>query len=309
MKRKVSVIGAGFVGTMTAQRIIEKNLADVILRDIVEGLPQGKALDIMQAAPVEGFDRQITGSNDFAETEHSDIVVFTAGFPRAPGMSREELALKNGGIVKSVVETVARHAPDCIIIMVTNPLDVMTHLAWKTSGFPAERVMGMGGILDSARYRAFLAEELNVSAGNVETMILGSHGDTMVPVATHTTAGGIPVSRLIGKERLDAIIERTKNGGAEIVNLLKSGSAWHAPSSSAVAMVEAILGDSKRIFPVSAYLTGQYGIEDVHIGVPIKLGAFGIEEIYEIALSDKELEGLKRSARAVRKTFEGLKIS
>ena len=309
MKRKISVIGAGFVGTMTAQRIVEKNLADVTLLDIVESLPQGKALDIMQSAPVEGFDRQITGSNDFAETEHSDIVIFTAGFPRAPGMSREELALKNGGIVKSVVETVARHAPDCIIIMVTNPLDVMTHLAWKASGFQAERVMGMGGILDSARYRTFLAEELNVSAGNIETMILGSHGDTMVPIDSHTTAGGIPVSQLIGKGRLDAIIERTKNGGAEIVNLLKSGSAWHAPSSSAVAMVEAILGDSKRIFPVSAYLTGQYGIEDVHIGVPVKLGASGIEEIYEIALSDKELEGLKRSARAVSKTFEGLKIS
>ncbi len=309
MERKVSVIGAGFVGTMTAQRIVEKNLADVVLLDIVEGLPQGKALDIMQSASVERFSRKITGSNDFADTGNSDIVVFTAGFARAPGMSREELALKNGGIVKSVVETVARYAPDCIIIMVTNPLDVMTHLAWKISEFPAQRVMGMGGILDSARYRAFLAEELNVSAESIETMVLGSHGDSMVPVATHTTAGGIPVSRLIGKERLGAIIERTKNGGAEIVNLLKSGSAWHAPSSSVVAMVEAILGDSKRIFPVSAYLTGQYGIEGVHIGVPVKLGAAGIEEIYEIDLSDKELEGLKQSAKAVSKTFDGLKIS
>ena len=223
-------------------------------------------------------------------------------------MSREELALKNGGIVKSVVETVASHAPDCIIIMVTNPLDVMTHLAWKSSGFPAEKVMGMGGILDTARYRAFLAEELNISAGNIETLVLGSHGDSMVPVDTHTTAGGIPVSRLIEKKRLDAIIERTKNGGAEIVNFLKSGSAWHAPSSAAAAMVEAILNDSNRIFPVSAYLTGQYGIEDVHIGVPVKLCASGIEEIYEIALSDKELEGLKRSAGAVSKTFKNLKI-
>ncbi|MBW2544417.1 MAG: malate dehydrogenase [Deltaproteobacteria bacterium] len=308
MKRKVSVIGAGFVGTMTAQRIVEKNLADVVLLDIVEGLPQGKALDIMQSAPVEGFDRKITGSNDFAETEHSDIVVFTAGFPRTPGMNREELAMKNGGIVKSVVETVARHAPDCIIIMVTNPLDVMTHLAWKTSGFPAKRVMGMGGVLDSARYRAFLAEELNVSAKDIETMVLGSHGDTMVPVDTHTTLKGIPISRLIEKERLDAIIERTKNGGAEIVSLLKSGSAWHAPSSSVIAMVDAILGDSKRILPASAYLTGQYGIEDVHIGVPVKLGASGIEEIYETALSNEELKGLKRSADAVRETFEKLQI-
>jgi len=308
MKRKVSVIGAGFVGTMTAQRIVEKNLADVVLLDIVEGLPQGKALDVMQSAPVEGFDREITGSNDFAGTRDSDIVVFTAGFPRTPGMSREELALKNGGIIKSVVTTIAKHAPDCIIIMVTNPLDVMTHLAWKTSGFPPERVMGMGGILDSARYRAFLARELNVSTGNIEAMVLGSHGDTMVPVDTHTTAGGIPVTRLIARDRLDAIIERTKNGGAEIVNLLKSGSAWHAPSSSAVAMVEAILDDSKKIFPVSAYLTGQYGIDNIHIGVPVKLGMAGIEEIYEIDLSDKEMQGLQRSASAVRETFENLDI-
>ncbi len=308
MGKKVSVIGAGFVGTMTAQRIVEKNLADVVLLDIVEGLPQGKALDIMQSAPVEGFDRKITGSNNFAETKDSDIVVFTAGFPRTPGMSRDELAMKNGGIVKSVVETVARHAIDSIIIMVTNPLDVMTHLAWKTSGFPAHRVMGMGGVLDTARYRTFLAEELNVSARDIETMVLGSHGDTMVPVDTHTTLKGIPVSRLMAKERLDAIIERTKNGGAEIVNLLKSGSAWHAPSSSAVSMVEAILRDSKRVLSASAYLTGQYGIEDVHIGVPVKLGSSGIEKIYEIALFAEELKGLKRSAEAVRETFENLRI-
>ncbi len=308
MKKKVSVIGAGFVGTMTAQKIVEKNLADVVLFDIVEGLPQGKALDIMQSAPVEGFDSHVSGSNNFAETEHSDIVVFTAGLARTPGMTREELALKNGGIVKSVMETVVKHAPGCIIIMVTNPLDVMTHLAWKVSGFPAHRVMGMGGILDTSRYRAFLAEELRVSAGSIETMVLGSHGDTMVPVDTHTTAGGIPVSRLVARERLDAIIERTKNGGAEIVNLLKSGSAWHAPSASVVAMVQAILDDSRKIFPVSAYLTGQYGLRDVHIGVPVKLGASGIEEIYEITLSDKELEALRRSSEAVSKTFENLKI-
>lgn len=308
MGKKVSVIGAGFVGTMTAQRIVEKNLADVVLLDIVEGLPQGKALDIMQSAPVEGFDMKITGSNNFAETKDSDIVVFTAGFPRTPGMSRDELAVKNGGIVKSVVETVARHASASIIIMVTNPLDVMTHLAWRTSGFPPHRVIGMGGVLDTARYRTFLAEELNVSARDIETMVLGSHGDTMVPVDTHTTLKGIPISRLMEKERLDAIIERTKNGGAEIVNLLKSGSAWHAPSSSVVSMVEAILRDSKRVLSASAYLTGQYGIEDVHIGVPVKLGSAGIEKIYEIALSSEELKGLKRSAEAVRETFENLRI-
>ncbi len=308
MKKKVSIIGSGFVGTMTAQRIVEKNLADVTLLDIVEGLPQAKALDIMQSAPVEGFDRHITGSNNFADIRHSDIVVFTAGFARTPGMSREELAMKNGSIVKSVAETIKTHAPDCIFIMVTNPLDVMTQLAWKISGFPAERVMGMAGILDTARYRTFLAEELNVSTGSIEAMVLGGHGDSMVPVNTHTTAGGIPVNRLIEKERLNTIIERTKNGGAEIVNLLKSGSAWHAPSSAAAAMVEAILLDSKKIFPVSAHLTGQYGINDVHIGVPVKLGASGIEEIYEIALSDEELKGLKRSASVVRETFEKLQV-
>jgi len=304
MKRKVSVIGAGFVGTMTAQRIVEKNLADVALLDIVEGLPQGKALDIMQSAPIEGFTGRITGSNNFADTAHSDIVVFTAGFPRTPGISRDELALKNGGIVQSVVEGIARHAPDCIIIMVTNPLDVMTHLAWRASGFPPQRVMGMGGMLDTARYRAFLAEELNVHPSDIEAIVLGSHGDTMVPANIHTTSKGTPVRGLMEGERLDAIVERTKKGGAEIVDLLKSGSAWHAPSSSAVAMVEAILTDSKRVLPASAYLTGQYGIEDIYIGVPVKLGAAGIEEIQEITLSEEETEGLRRSAEAVRETLK-----
>jgi len=304
MKRKVAVIGAGFVGTMAAQRIAEKDLADVTLIDIVEGLPQGKALDIMQSAPLEGFTGRVRGSNDFADAAQSDIVVFTAGFPRTPGMSRDELALKNGGIVRSVVEEVARHAPGCIIIMVTNPLDVMTHLAWRVSGFPPERVMGMGGVLDTARYRAFLAEELDVHPGDIEALVLGSHGDTMVPVDIHTTAKGVPVSQLVERARLDAIIERTKKGGAEIVGLLKSGSAWHAPSSSVVAMVEAILTDGKGVFPASAYLTGQYGIRDIYIGVPVKLGGTGIEEIYEIPLSDEEREGLRRSAEAVRETLK-----
>lgn len=308
MEKKVSVVGAGFVGTMVAQRIAEKNLADVALLDIVEGLPQGKALDIMQSAPVEGFSGKITGSNNFAATAHSDIVVFTAGFPRTPGMSRDELALKNGGIVQSVIGEITRHVPDCIIIMVTNPLDVMTHIAWKTSGFPSQRVMGMGGVLDTARYRAFLAEELGVPPGEIEALVLGSHGDTMVPVAINTTVKGVPVSRTIQKERLEAIIDRTKKGGAEIVGLLKSGSAWHAPSSSVVAMVEAILTDSKRCFPVSAYLTGQFGIRDIYIGVPVKLGAAGVEEIYEIALSDDEAEGLRQSAEAVRETLDNLEM-
>jgi len=308
MKRKVSVVGAGFVGTMTAQRIAEKDLADVTLIDIVEGLPQGKALDIMQSAPIEGFAGRVTGSNDFADTAGSDIVVFTAGFPRTPGMSRDELALKNGGIVRSVAKEIARHAPGCIIIMVTNPLDVMTYLAWKTTGFPSRRIMGMGGVLDTARYRAFLAEELSLPPGDIAALVLGSHGDTMVPVDAHTTVKGVPVSQLMEGERLDAIIERTKKGGAEIVELLKSGSAWHAPSSSVVAMVEAIFTDSRDRLPVSAFLSGQYGIEDVYIGVPVRLGAGGIEEIYEISLSDAEGEGLRRSAAAVRETLKKLAV-
>ena len=308
MKRKVCVVGAGFVGTMTAQRIVEKDLANVTLIDIVEGLPQGKALDIMQSAPIEGFSGRVTGSNDFADTAGSDIVVFTAGFPRTPGMSRDELALKNGGIVRSVTKEIARHAPGCIIIMVTNPLDVMTYLAWKVTGFPARRIMGMGGVLDTARYRAFLAEELDMPPADIEALVLGSHGDTMVPVDAHTTVKGVPVRQLIQKERYDAIIERTKKGGAEIVGLLKSGSAWHAPSSSVVAMVEAILTDSKQRFPVSACLSGQYGIEDAYIGVPVSLGAGGILEIYEISLSDSEKEGLRRSAEAVRETLKKLAV-
>lgn len=306
MDKKVSVIGAGFVGTMAAQRIAEKDLADVNLIDIVEGLPQGKALDIMQSAPIEEFTGRVTGSNDFADVAQSDIVICTAGFPRTPGMSRDELALKNGGIVRSVIEEVARHAPHCIIIMVTNPLDVMTHLAWKRSGFPSQRVMGMGGVLDTARYRAFLAEELGVPPCDIEALVLGSHGDTMVPVGMHTTVKGIPAGRLMAEERLDAIIERTKQGGAEIVRLLKSGSAWHAPSSSVVAMVEAIITDSKSCLPASAHLTGEYGINDIYIGVPVKLGAGGVEEIYEITLADGELEGLRRSAEAVRGTLTRL---
>jgi len=308
MDKKVSVIGAGFVGTMAAQRIAEKDLADVTLIDIVEGLPQGKALDIMQSAPIEGFTGRVTGSNDFADVAQSDIVICTAGFPRTPGMSRDELALKNGGIVRSVIEEVARHAPHCIIIMVTNPLDVMTCLAWKRSGFPSQRVMGMGGVLDTARYRAFLAEEFGVPPCDIEALVLGSHGDTMVPVGMHTTVRGMPAGRLMAEERLDAIIERTKQGGAEIVRLLKSGSAWHAPSSSVVAMVEAILTDSKSRLPVSAHLTGEYGISDIYIGVPVKLGAGGIEEICEITLADGELEGLRQSAEAVRETLTRLEI-
>jgi malate dehydrogenase len=308
MKNKVSVVGAGFVGTMAAQRIAEKNLADVVLVDIIEGVPQGKALDMAQSSTMEEIDVTIKGTNEFSHMEGSHIVVVTAGFPRTPGMTREELSLKNGTVVKSVVEKIKEYAPACIIIIVTNPLDVMTHLAWRVSGFEPSRVIGMGGVLDTARYKYFLAEELNVSVKDIEALVLGSHGDTMVPIDRYTTLKGIPVSQFINKEKLDSIIERTKGGGAEIVKLLKSGSAWHAPSSSAVVMVEAILHDSKRIVPASAYLNGEYGITDTHIGVPIKLGASGVEEIFEITLTDTELTALKRSADIVKETFDTLKI-
>lgn len=308
MKNKVSIVGAGFVGTMAAQRIAEKNLADVVLVDIIEGIPQGKALDMAQSSALEDIDVTVKGTNEFSHMEGSDIVVVTAGFPRTPGMTREELSLKNGTVVKSVVEKIKEYASACIIIIVTNPLDVMTHLAWKVSGFDSSRVIGMGGVLDTARYKYFLAEELNVSVKDIDALVLGSHGDTMVPVDRYTTLKGIPVSQFINKEKLDSIIERTKGGGAEIVKLLKSGSAWHAPSSSAVVMVEAILHDSKRIVPASAYLNGEYGITDTHIGVPVKLGASGVEEIFEITLTDTERDALKRSADIVKETFDNLKI-
>jgi malate dehydrogenase len=308
MKSKVSVIGSGFVGAMTAQRITEKNLADVVLVDIIEGIPQGKALDISQSCSLQEFDATITGTNDFSDIQGSSIVVVTAGFPRTPGMTREELVLKNGTVITSVTEKIKAYAPECIIITVTNPLDVMTHLAWKVSGFPEYRVMGMGGVLDTARYKYFLARELEVSIKDIDALVLGSHGDTMVPVAGYTTVKGVPVSQFMNKDRLDAIIERTKKGGAEIVQLLRSGSAWHAPSASIVVMVEAILNDSKRVMPVSAYLRGEYGIADVHIGVPVKLGSSGVEEIYEIELTDEELAALRTSADAIKETIGKLTI-
>ena len=308
MRNKVSIIGSGFVGTMVAQRIAEKNLADVVLVDIIEGLPQGKALDISQSASLEGIDVKIKGTNDFSEIKDSLIVVVTAGLARTPGMSREELAEKNGNIIKSVTEIIKKHAPECIIIMITNPLDVMTHLAWKVSGFPTHRVIGMGGVLDTARYKLFLAEELNVSIRDVQALVLGGHGDAMVPVDRYTTLNGMPVSQFIKPERLQAIIERTKNGGAEIVKLLKTGSAWHAPSSSTLVMVEAILMDSKRILPASVHLEGEYGIDGVYVGAPIRLGARGVEKIYEIDLLDDELAALRQSADVVKKTFENLNI-
>jgi malate dehydrogenase len=306
MNHKVSVIGAGFVGTMTAQRIAEKNLAHVVLVDIIEGLPQGKTMDISQSAPLEGFAARTTGTNDFSTIRDSRVVVVTAGFARMPGMTREELALKNGRVVKSVTEKIKEFAPEAIILMVTNPLDVMAHLAFKVSGFPARRVIGMGGVLDSARFRCLLAEELKVPPADVQALVLGSHGDTMIPISRYATVHGIPVSQLIREERLDAIIERTKNSGAEIVGLLKTGSAFHAPSASVVFMLEAILMESPRILPASVFLEGQYGISGVYLGTPVRLGPSGVEEIYELSLTGEESAALKKSADAAKKTFEDL---
>jgi malate dehydrogenase len=306
MRNKVSVIGAGFVGTMIAQRIVEKDMADVVLVDIIEGIPQGKALDICQSAAIEGHESQVTGTNDFSEIGGSKVVVVTAGFARTPGMTREELALKNGKVVKSVTEKIRKWAPQSILLMVTNPLDVMAHLAYKVSAFPARRVIGMGGVLDTARYRCLLASELEVSVGDVQALVIGSHGDTMIPLERSATVCGIPAVKLLKKERLRRIIEKTKNSGAEIVGLLKTGSAFHAPSASVVFMLEAILREGSRILPASVYLNGQYGIRGVYLGAPIRLGPSGVEEIYEIDLSRGELSALKRSADMARKTFKNL---
>jgi malate dehydrogenase len=309
VRSKVSVIGAGFVGTMVAQRIVENDLADCVLADIVEGMPQGKALDIAQSAGIGGFDATITGTNDFSEISGSRIVVVTAGFARLPGMSREELAAKNGQIIQSVTEKVREFAPESILLMVTNPVDVMTQLAWKVSGFPVHRVIGMGGVLDAARFQLFLARELGVVPREIEALVLGGHGDSMVPVGRSTTLKGVPVSRLLKPERLRAVIERTQYGGAEIVGLLKTGSAFHAPSAAVFVMVEAILRDGKRVLPASVYLDGQYGIRGCFIGIPVRLGAGGVEERYEIELTAEELASLRRSAELVMKTFSELRLS
>ena len=307
MDKKVTVIGAGFVGAMVGQRVVEKNMADVVLIDVVKGIPQGKALDIAQSASVEGFDSRITGSNDFSEMKDSQIVVVTAGFPRTPGITREALAKKNGDIISSVVSQIASYASEAIVIVVTNPLDVMTHLAWKISGFSPSRVIGMGGVLDEARFKYFLSQELQVSARDIEALVLGSHGEAMVPVESFTTVKGVPVRELIPRTRFAEIIEQTKQGGAEIVSLLKSGSAWHAPSASVTAMIEAIIRDSKRMLPAAAYLQGEYGIEGTHVGVPVILGAKGVERICEISLNEKERTALQQAADAVKELYNSLK--
>ena len=306
MDKKVTVVGAGNVGATAAQRLAEKELCDVVLIDIAEGMPQGKSLDLMQAATIEKHDAKITGANVYEDSKDSDVVIITAGIPRKPGMSRDDLIGTNAGIVKGVVKEIAALSPNAILIIVSNPLDAMCHVAYEASGFPKNRVIGMAGVLDSGRFRAFIAMELNVSVENTHAFVLGGHGDTMVPLPRYSTVAGIPITELIPKERIDAIVDRTANGGAEIVKLLKTGSAYYAPSSAAVEMAEAILKDKKKILPCAAYLTGEYGINDLFIGVPVKLGKDGVEEVIEISLTDDEKTALNKSADAVTELTEVL---
>jgi malate dehydrogenase len=305
-KSKVTVVGAGNVGGTTAQRLAERNYADVVLVDIVEGLPQGKALDILESGPVLGFDSKVVGSNGYEESAGSDVVVITSGSPRKPGMSRDDLLKTNQNIVQSVTREVVKHSPEAILVMVANPLDAMCHVAMEVSGFPRQRVVGMAGILDTARYRTFIAEELQVSVRDVFALVLGGHGDTMVPLPSMATVSGVAITELMPQDRVEAIVDHTRNGGAEIVGLLQSGSAFYAPSAAAVEMVDAILLDQKRILPCAAYLQGEYGVEDLFVGVPLKLGASGIEEIVELDLQYDELEELRHSAGAVRELVEVL---
>jgi malate dehydrogenase len=306
MKTKVTVVGAGNVGATVAQGIALKELADVILVDIVEGVPQGKALDMNETAPVEKYDALLTGTNTYDGTEGSDIVVITAGLPRKPGMSRDDLLWKNEEIVAGVTSEIVKRSPNCILVIVSNPLDAMCEVARRVSGFPRERVIGMAGVLDSARMRCFISMELNVSVENTHAFVLGGHGDTMVPLPRYSTVAGIPITELISKERIDAIVERTRNGGAEIVNLLKT-SAWYAPGAAAVEMVEAILKDKRKILPCAALLQGEYGYNELFVGVPVKLGRNGIEQIIEIELTAEEKAGLDKSAAAVKELVEKLK--
>ncbi len=307
MKQKVTVVGAGNVGATAAQRIVEKELADVALIDIVPGVPQGKSLDIMESAPVEKFDARMSGSNGYEISEGSDVVVITAGVPRKPGMSRDDLVATNEGIVADVVRKVLPGSPDAILIIVSNPLDAMCEVARRVSKLPRERVFGMAGVLDSARMRWFIADALGCSVENTHAFVLGGHGDTMVPLPRFSTVAGIPIPELLPKEKIDAIVQRTRDGGAEIVNLLKT-SAWYAPASAVVEMVDAVLRDKKKILPCAAYLQGEYGMRDVYLGVPVQLGAKGMEKVVEIALTPEEGAALEKSAAAVRELFGILKV-
>jgi malate dehydrogenase len=313
MRKKVTVVGGGFVGSTTAQRIVDYELADVVLTDVLEGPPAGKALDMLESATITRSDSHVTGittaSGDYSATANSDIVVVTAGFPRKPGMSRDDLLRANYDVIKTVVEQVVKLSPSAILIMVTNPLDAMVQAAFRVSGFPKNRVMGMAGVLDSARMSAFIAQELNVSVDNVNAFVLGGHGDDMVPLPRYSTVAGIPLPDLLPQSKIDAIVDRTRKGGAEIVNLLKTGSAYYAPSAAVVEMVEAILKDKKKILPCAAYLEGEYGIKGLYVGVPVKLGAAGVEQIIEIKLTAEENAALQKSAASVRElvTILGVK--
>jgi len=307
MNQKVTVVGAGNVGATAAQRLAEKELADVVLIDIIEGVPQGKSLDLAEAAPIEKHDAHLTGANAYEASANSNIVIITAGIPRKPGMSRDDLLATNQGIMKDVTEQVAKYSPNAILIIVSNPLDAMCHVAMKASGFPRHRVMGMAGVLDSARFRAFISMELNVSVENIHALVLGGHGDTMVPLPRFSTVAGIPITEMMAPERIEALVARTRNGGAEIVGLLKTGSAYYAPASSAVEMAESILKDKKKILPCAAYLEGEYGISNLFVGVPVKLGKNGIEQIVSLKLTPDEKKALDKSAAAVKELVDAMK--
>ncbi|MQF98595.1 MAG: malate dehydrogenase [SAR202 cluster bacterium] len=306
MRKKITVVGAGNVGATVAQRLFERGYADIVLVDIVEGLPQGKALDMLESGPVLGTDSTITGTNSYADTANSDVAVITAGIARKPGMSRDDLLFTNMDIVGGVAEQIAKYSPHCILIVVSNPLDAMAQQALDVTKFPRERVIGMAGILDTARFRTFLATEVNASVEDVQAYVLGGHGDTMVPLVQSTNVAGIPISNLLSKEVLDPIVQRARDGGAEIVGLLKTGSAFYAPSAAVAQMVDAIILDKKRILPCAAYLKGEYGIDGLYIGVPVKLGANGIEEVIEVELSEEERANLDKSAAAVTELLEAM---
>ena len=307
-RKKISIIGAGFVGATAAHWAAEKELGDVVLVDILEGIPQGKALDLFEAAPIEGFDARVIGTNKYDETKDSNVVIITSGVPRKPGMSREDLLEINKKIIESVVSEVVERSPQAILIMVTNPLDTMTYLALKRSRLPKQRVMGMAGILDTARFKAFIAMELGISVEDIQALLLGGHGDEMVPLPRYTTVSGIPLSQFLPKATIDRLVDRARKGGGEIVNLLKTGSAFYAPSAAAIQMAEAILKDKKRVLPCCVYLDGEYGLKDICFGVPVKLGINGVESIIELELTEEEKALVAKSAESVKKSIKDLKI-
>jgi malate dehydrogenase len=308
MRSKITVVGAGFVGSTLVQRLAERDYADVVMFDIIPNMPQGKALDMLQAGPVLGYDSLVTGTNGYADTANSDIVVITSGFPRKPGMSRDDLVKKNQEIISQVTQEVVKYSPECIIIMVTNPLDAMAQLAYHVSGFPRNRIIGQAGVLDTARFRTFIAQELNVSVRDVQAYVLGGHGDTMVPLSRMCTVAGVPISELIPAERIEEIVQRTRDGGAEVVKLLGTGSAYFAPSASVLQMTDAIILDKNMIMPCAVYLEGEYGIQGLFVGVPVKLGANGVEQIIEIELTQDEQAQLQKSAQAVKELIDVMGI-